>query len=124
MRMRRPFGRYACFPPPFGIKCLRTGRTTHRPVAGFHAAFAAPRIDTVRFHVPDGACTGMHRGEALALRWSDFNPAAKTLRIERALERLFTRLPKGWGMTLASCSRSTLRGRRRATSRQPRRPAS
>ena len=32
------------------------------------------------------AFTGMRRGEALALRWSDFNPAAKTLRIERALE--------------------------------------
>jgi integrase len=32
------------------------------------------------------AFTGMRRGEALAVRWSDFNPAAKTLRIERALE--------------------------------------
>jgi integrase len=32
------------------------------------------------------AFTGMRRGEALALRWPDFNPAAKTLRIERALE--------------------------------------
>jgi integrase len=32
------------------------------------------------------AFTGMRRGEALALRWSDFNPASKTLRIERALE--------------------------------------
>ncbi len=32
------------------------------------------------------AFTGMRRGEALALRWSDLNPAAKTLRIERALE--------------------------------------
>ncbi|WLA62383.1 tyrosine-type recombinase/integrase [Bradyrhizobium diazoefficiens] len=32
------------------------------------------------------AFTGMRRGEALALRWRDFNPAAKTLRIERALE--------------------------------------
>lgn len=32
------------------------------------------------------AFTGMRRGEALALRWCDFNPAAKTLRIERALE--------------------------------------
>jgi integrase len=32
------------------------------------------------------AFTGMRREEALALRWSDFNPAAKTLRIERALE--------------------------------------
>ena len=28
----------------------------------------------------------MRRGEALALRWSNFNPSAKTLRIERALE--------------------------------------
>src|SRR5258708_14126092 len=32
------------------------------------------------------AFTGMRRGEALALRWSDFNPAAKSLRIDRALE--------------------------------------
>jgi integrase len=32
------------------------------------------------------AFTGMRRGEALALRWSDFNPAAKTLRIDQALE--------------------------------------
>ena len=32
------------------------------------------------------AFTGMRRGEALALRWSDFKPASKTLRIERALE--------------------------------------
>jgi integrase len=32
------------------------------------------------------AFTGMRRGEALALRWCDFNPAARTLRIERALE--------------------------------------
>lgn len=32
------------------------------------------------------AFTGMRRGEALALRRCDFNPAAKTLRIERALE--------------------------------------
>ncbi|MET4149919.1 site-specific integrase [Bradyrhizobium sp. RT7b] len=30
--------------------------------------------------------TGVRRGEALALRWSDFDPDAKTLRIERALE--------------------------------------
>ncbi|MCW2219519.1 integrase [Bradyrhizobium japonicum] len=30
--------------------------------------------------------TGMRRGEALALRWSDFDPEAKTLRIEQALE--------------------------------------
>jgi integrase len=32
------------------------------------------------------AFTGMRRGEALALRWCDFNPGAKTLQIERALE--------------------------------------
>jgi integrase len=32
------------------------------------------------------AYTGARRGEILALRWSDFDPAAKTLRIERALE--------------------------------------
>jgi integrase len=32
------------------------------------------------------AFTGMRRGEALALRWSDFDPATKTLRIEQALE--------------------------------------
>lgn len=30
--------------------------------------------------------TGMRRGEALALRWSDFDAASKTLRIDRALE--------------------------------------
>jgi integrase len=32
------------------------------------------------------AFTGMRRGEALALRWSDLDPATKTLRIERALD--------------------------------------
>jgi len=32
------------------------------------------------------AFTGMRRGEVLGLRWSDFNDADKTLRIERALE--------------------------------------
>jgi len=32
------------------------------------------------------AYTGGRRGEILALRWSDFDPMAKTLRIERALE--------------------------------------
>ncbi|KRR26486.1 hypothetical protein CQ14_03085 [Bradyrhizobium lablabi] len=32
------------------------------------------------------AFTGMRRGEALALRWSNFNPTAKTLRVESALE--------------------------------------
>jgi len=30
--------------------------------------------------------TGMRRGEALALRWTDFDAANKTLRIDRALE--------------------------------------
>jgi integrase len=32
------------------------------------------------------AHTGARRGEILALRWSDFDPTARTLRIERALE--------------------------------------
>jgi integrase len=32
------------------------------------------------------AFTGMRRGEALALRWSDFDAANKTLKIDRALE--------------------------------------
>lgn len=32
------------------------------------------------------AFTGARRGEILALRWSDFDPEAKTLRIERAIE--------------------------------------
>ena len=32
------------------------------------------------------AFTGMRRGELLALRWRDFDPTAKTLRIEQALE--------------------------------------
>jgi len=32
------------------------------------------------------AFTGMRRGEALALRWSDFDAASKTLKIDRALE--------------------------------------
>lgn len=32
------------------------------------------------------AFTGVRRGEALALRWSDFNPTAKTLRIDQTLE--------------------------------------
>jgi integrase len=32
------------------------------------------------------AFTGMRRGEALALRWCDFNPTAKTLRVDQALD--------------------------------------
>ena len=32
------------------------------------------------------ALTGARRNEILALRWGDFDPANKTLRIERALE--------------------------------------
>ena len=32
------------------------------------------------------AFTGARRNEVLALRWSDLNVAAKTLRIERAIE--------------------------------------
>ena len=32
------------------------------------------------------AYTGARRGEILALRWTDFDPIAKTLRIERAVE--------------------------------------
>lgn len=32
------------------------------------------------------AFTGMRRGEALALRWTDFDAANKTLKIDRALE--------------------------------------
>jgi integrase len=43
--------------------------------------------DTTLFPiVAVAAYTGARRGEILALRWSDFDPAAKTLRIERALE--------------------------------------
>jgi integrase len=34
-----------------------------------------------------GAFKGARRGEILALRWSDFDPAAKTLRISRATEQ-------------------------------------
>lgn len=43
--------------------------------------------DTALFPiVAVAAFTGARRGEILALRWSDFDPVAKTLRIERALE--------------------------------------
>jgi integrase len=38
------------------------------------------------------AFTGMRRGEALALRWQDFDVKAKTLRIERAVEETETGL--------------------------------
>jgi integrase len=33
------------------------------------------------------AATGMRRGEVLALRWTDHDPVAKTIKIERALEQ-------------------------------------
>jgi integrase len=37
--------------------------------------------------VATAALTGARRGEILALRWNDFDPVQKTLRIERALEK-------------------------------------
>jgi integrase len=36
--------------------------------------------------VAAAALTGARRNEILALRWTDFDPAKKTLRIEQALE--------------------------------------
>jgi integrase len=51
------------------------------------------------------AFTGMRRGEILALRWSDLNLSARTLRIERTLE--YTR-----GHGLAFKAPKTARGRR------------
>jgi len=51
------------------------------------------------------AFTGMRRGEILALRWTDLDPANKTLRIDRALE--YTRKHG-----LAFKSPKTARGRR------------
>jgi integrase len=47
------------------------------------------------------AATGMRRGEVLALRWTDFDPVAKTIKIERALEQtkkfgIRVKVPKSW----------------------------
>src|SRR5262249_21510048 len=41
------------------------------------------------------AFTGARRGEILALRWEDFDPTAKTLRIERAVEEM-----EGYGLQI------------------------
>jgi integrase len=40
---------------------------------------------------------GLRRGEALALRWSDFDFEAKTVRISRSLQRRRTEEPSGRG---------------------------
>lgn len=43
--------------------------------------------DSTLYEIACVAClTGMRRGEILALRWSDFDAAAKTLRVAQALE--------------------------------------
>ena len=48
-------------------------------VHGFKASVLFPIVAVAAF-------TGARRGEILALRWQDFDPSAKTLRIERAVE--------------------------------------
>jgi integrase len=48
-------------------------------INGFRASVLFPIVATA-------ALTGARRNEILALRWTDFNPASRTLRIERALE--------------------------------------
>jgi integrase len=48
-------------------------------IDGFKSSVLFPIVATLAF-------TGCRRNEALALRWSDLDVAAKTLRIERALE--------------------------------------
>lgn len=51
-----------------------------RLIDGFRSTSLFPIVATA-------ALTGARRGEILALRWTDFDPAQKTLRIERALEK-------------------------------------
>jgi integrase len=48
-------------------------------LGGFRGSSLYPLVMVAAF-------TGCRRGELLALRWSDFDPIAKTLRIERALD--------------------------------------
>jgi integrase len=48
-------------------------------IQGFKQSVLFPIVCVLAF-------TGARRGEALALRWKDFDAAAKTLRIERAIE--------------------------------------
>jgi integrase len=48
-------------------------------VHGFKGSVLFPIVAVAAF-------TGARRGEILALRWQDFDPGAKTLRIERAVE--------------------------------------
>src|SRR5690349_8158910 len=48
-------------------------------IQGFSGSVLFPIVAVAAF-------TGARRGEILALRWQDFDPAAKTLRIERAVE--------------------------------------
>lgn len=49
-------------------------------VVGFQPSALYPIVAVAAF-------TGARRGEILALRWSDYDPAAKTLRIARAIEQ-------------------------------------
>jgi integrase len=51
-----------------------------RLLDGFRGSVLYPIICTAAF-------TGVRLGELLALRWSDLDPAAKTLRIERTIEQ-------------------------------------
>ena len=48
-------------------------------IQGFRGSVLFPIVAVAAF-------TGARRGEVLALRWEDFDPDAKTLRIERAVE--------------------------------------
>jgi integrase len=50
-----------------------------RLIEGFRGSVLYPIVATAAF-------TGARLGELLALRWSDLDPVAKTLRIERAIE--------------------------------------
>jgi integrase len=64
-------------------------------VTGFKAAESLYPIVAV------AAATGMRRNEVLALRWDDFEPEAKTIKVTRALEQtkkfgLRVKAPKTW----------------------------
>jgi integrase len=66
-------------------------------VSGFRNSILYPIVAVAAF-------TGARRGEILALRWSDLDVEAKTLRIERAIEQL--------GTTLTLKDPKTARGKR------------
>jgi integrase len=79
---RSPMSRLASTPTPGGEADHGVALEQHelrRLLHGFRDSVIYPIVVTL-------ALTGARRSEVLALRWTDFDPVKKTLRIERAIE--------------------------------------